>query len=89
MYDGYDLSDTKILVRSSVYDPKYIMPSQTTFIININLAPVDGSIDMLVTRGTALMTEYSLVLKDFKDVDSPFSYRYGFYVDQKDYDYEV
>ena len=39
LYDSYSSDNNKIVIRASAYNPEFVMPSSSTFQLNINISP--------------------------------------------------
>jgi hypothetical protein len=87
LFNDFEASTPTLLIRASLYNPQYYMPSQTSFTITINFEPVPGNISVLPSAGgTALATQFTVSLSGWYDEDAPLSYRYVFYIQESDYD---
>ena len=74
--------ENRVMLRISMSDPRYMMPSQNSYTLIINDSPLVGR--FLVTPSTgglSCSTTFSLVANGFYDVDAPLSYKFYFYVD--------
>jgi hypothetical protein len=89
LYDAFVPGTPTLLIRASMYDPRYYMPSQTSYTITINFEPVPGNITVLPLAGTALTTQFSISLSGWYDEDAPLSYLYVFYTQNSDYQTEI
>lgn len=85
LYNDFDPNIDTLLIRISLYNPQYYMPSQTSYTITINFEPVPGTISVLPASGTALTTLFTISLSGWYDEDTPLSYRYVFYTQTSDY----
>ncbi len=47
LFNDFDPNTDILLIRISLYNPDYYMPSQTSYIITINFEPVPGTISVL------------------------------------------
>ncbi len=85
LFSNFRASQPQLLLRVSMYDPNYFMPSQSSYQITINFEPVPGNLTITPTSGTALSTIFSVSLSGFYDEDQPLSYKYLYYVSVADY----
>lgn len=83
-----DTTDNEILVRISLYDPLYFMPSISTVKIEVNFEPVSGVIVVSPTSGYSLDTIFTIQALNYTDEDSPLSYRFFYYFEEELYEKE-
>jgi hypothetical protein len=72
-----------------MYDPHYFMPSQNTYNLTVNLAPVPGTITVTPSTGIALQTNFMVSLSGWFDENTPLSYKYVLYLQNQDYLTEI
>ena len=44
LYDAFSIQDDQLIVRISLYDPMYVMPSQNTYKFKLNFPPMYGKV---------------------------------------------
>ncbi len=61
------------------------MPSQSSYNVEVNQNPYEGTILVNPTTGVALETEFEIIVSNYFDEDTPLSYKFGFYYSLNDY----
>jgi hypothetical protein len=80
LYNEFLATTPTLLMRISLYDPNYFMPSQTSYSVTINFEPAPGNLTVSPTTGTALQTTFTVTLQGWFDENTPLSYRYIAYL---------
>jgi hypothetical protein len=89
LFNDFTPDTTSLLLCISMYDPHYFMPSQNTYSLTVNLAPVPGTITVTPSTGIALQTNFVVSLSGWFDEDTPLSYKYVLYLQNQDYLTEI
>ena len=85
LYNAFTPNSPTLLLRVSLYDPHYFMPSQSSYQVTINFEPVPGTISITPSTGTALSTAFTISVSGCYDEDSPLSYMFVYYTSVDDY----
>ena len=73
------------MLRVSLYDPDYFMPSQSSFNVMLNIPAYGGTFNIEPSEGFALQTEFFIQLSNYLDEDLPLMYKFSFYLNGDDY----
>ena len=79
LFSAFEPDSNEVLIRVSLYDPKYFMPLISTAKINLNFEPLLGTIEITPTEGDSLDTVFTINVGNFYDEDAPLSYRFFYY----------
>ena len=88
LFSAFQDDSSEILVRVSLYDPEFFMPSVSTVRIDVNFEPLGGGLVVSPLFGSSLETDFTLTASNFLDGDSPLSYRFYYYLNGQQYDLE-
>ena len=88
LFSAFESDSQEILLRVSLYDPKFFMPSISTAKVNINFEPLEGVLEVTPTEGESLETVFQIRALGFVDEDTPLSYRFYFYRTEEIYQEE-
>lgn len=77
-YSNYNLTNI-VMLRLSVYNPQFYMPSLTTLPIQLNFPPSGCQISVQPSSGIAILTPFKVSIANCFDEDAPLAYRYQFY----------
>lgn len=69
LYSNFDRSRNNLVLRVSLYDPEFFMPSMSSFNVLLNLPPHSGSLTISPSTGVSLDTEFLIRASDFLDED--------------------
>jgi len=72
-------NDDSLIVRASVYDPRFFMPSLTTIKLKINIPPIGCRLKLNKYTGIEYLTEYILKVSGCNDEHMPLSYQYSYF----------
>ena len=88
LFSEFETDSNEILVRVSLYDPKFFMPSISTVKVLVNFEPSLGEILVSPASGVSLDTLFTIQASGFYDEDTPLSYRFFLYAQESLYDEE-
>ena len=88
LFSSFDYDSAEVLLRVSLYDPRFFMPSISTANINVNFEPLGGELVIAPASGYSLETDFVLSATGFFDEDSPLTYRFFYYQDEDLYELE-
>ena len=88
LFSDMESTDSEILLRISLYDPLYFMPSISTVRVDVNFEPVAGVIVVTPTSGYSLDTVFTIQAVNYTDEDAPLSYRFFSYFYEELYEAE-
>ena len=79
LFSEFQAGQPEILLRVSLYDPKYFLPSVSSVKVTVNFEPIPGAISVSPATGISLETQFTISADNFNDEDSPLSYRFFVY----------
>ncbi|EAR98418.2 REJ domain protein (macronuclear) [Tetrahymena thermophila SB210] len=79
----------QIVLRFSVYNPKYSIPSQSIYQFKLNFPPYNCQFGSVPIKGNSIQTIFSLVLSSCQSNNMPISYKFFYYTSQDLYKLEV
>jgi hypothetical protein len=74
----------EIVLRASIYNPRYMMPAQTTIKLKINYPPRNCSIKVIPLSGKEFDTEFTISVDKCTDKSNNFTYQFWFYQSSDD-----
>lgn len=90
LFNDFQPEKNDLLVRVSLYNPRFFMPSQSSYTITVNTEPVPGELIIISmndngsgdggSSGVSLSTPFRIVASNFYDEDKPLSYRFHYYL---------
>lgn len=78
-FTAFDPADNTLIVRFSVYNPIFMMPSQMTVTLKVNIPPRDCQLAANVVTGEALVTDFVFSVSGCVDDDLPLTYKFFMY----------
>ncbi|KAL4460683.1 hypothetical protein ABPG72_011010 [Tetrahymena utriculariae] len=82
-------TDHQIVLRFSVYNPKYSIPSQSIYQFKLNFPPYNCQFGSVPTKGNSIQTIFSLVLSSCQSNNMPISYKFFYYTSQDLYKIQI
>ena len=79
LFSDFERDSNEVILRVTLYDPRFLMPSLTNTIVRVNFPPIGGSVEVFPSEGYSLETEFLIRASNFQDEDSPLSYRFFYY----------
>lgn len=68
-----------IVLRASIYNPRYMMPAQTTVKLKINYPPKKCELQVTPTKGIEFETKFAISVENCFDYNTTFSYQFWLY----------
>lgn len=90
-FTAFDPADNTLIVRFSVYNPLFMMPSQMTVTLKVNTPPRDCLLtaNNNVVSGESLVTDFVFTVSGCVDDDLPLTYKFFMYKNFNDSQLEI
>ena len=82
-------NSSSVVLRVSLFDPAFSMPSQSSFQIEVNFPPTGGSLVVNPAEGVQSSTRFSVTLSGWQDQDTPVQYLVAYYLSPALYESDV
>ncbi|KAL4452849.1 hypothetical protein ABPG74_002414 [Tetrahymena malaccensis] len=88
-FSSFIPSINDVVLRFSVYNPQYYIPSQSLFQFKLNFPPLNCNLSISPTTGSSIKTIFSLAFSGCKTNNMPISYQFFYYTSEDMYKLEI
>lgn len=78
-----------LVLRCTVFNPQFYMPSSTTVKFKLNLPPKNCIFQVDKTMGQELTTPFNFIVRSCVDEHQPLTYQFSYYVSFDSYMYDI
>lgn len=71
-----------LILRVSIYNPRYLMPAQTSVRFNVNIPPRMCNLKISPAKGIEFETEFLISITSCTDEDKILTYQYWYYINE-------